>query len=313
MGAPSAFTYGIIAVLVGLATLSLLIGLRRARQNRIMAWELLTTGLATTTMPKPRELEALNPWTHRVLKPMLRRLYGIGRRLTPAHHMERLQHLLIIAGQPGELSVTDFLGLRFLVAITLAVIAFLYAGAMLSLVQALLMAGGGFGVGLYLPNFWLRRRARARQAAIARQLPDILDMLSICVDAGLGFESALQKVTMHWNNDLSTELQRVLSETRLGVRRIDALHHLVERTAVPEVASFVAVLVQADRLGMSIRDVLHAQSLQMRIYRRLRLEEEARKLPLKLLFPLIFFIFPAMFAVVLGPAIPKVMEMFGNF
>lgn len=309
----SPFVYLLIAALVGLATFSLLIGLRRARQSQEIAWELLTTGLATTSMPKPRQLETLNPWTRRVLRPMLRRLYGIGRRLTPAHHMERLQQLLIVAGQPGGLTVTDFLGLRFLVAITAAVVVFLYAGAMLSLAQALLMAVGAFVVGLYLPNFWLRRRARARQAAIARQLPDILDMLSICVDAGLGFESALQKVTTYWNNELATELQRVISETRLGVRRIDALHHLVERTAVPEVASFVAVLVQADRLGMSIRDVLHAQSLQMRIYRRLRLEEEARKLPLKLLFPLIFFIFPAMFAVVLGPAIPKVMEMFSSF
>lgn len=309
----SPFVYLLIAVLVGLATFSLLVGLRRARQSRLIAWELLTTGVATTSMPKPRQLEALNPWTRRVLKPLLRRLYGVGRRLTPAHHMERLQQLLIVAGQPGGLTVTDFLGLRFLVAITAAVVAFLYAGAMLSLAQALLLAVGAFVVGLYLPNFWLRRRARARQAAIARQLPDILDMLSICVDAGLGFESALQKVTTYWNNELATELQRVISETRLGVRRIDALHHLVERTAVPEVASFVAVLVQADRLGMSIRDVLHAQSLQMRIYRRLRLEEEARKLPLKLLFPLIFFIFPAMFAVVLGPAIPKVMEMFSSF
>lgn len=313
MSAPSSFVYWLIAILVGLATLSLLIGLRRARQSRLIAWELLTTGLATTSMPKPRQLEALNPWTRRVLKPLLRRLYGVGRRLTPAHHMERLQQLLIIAGQPGGLTVTDFLGLRFLVAITAAVVAFLYAGALLSFAQALLMGVGAFGVGLYLPNFWLRSRARARQAAIARQLPDILDMLSICVDAGLGFESALQKVTTYWNNELATELQRVISETRLGVRRIDALHHLVERTAVPEVASFVAVLVQADRLGMSIRDVLHAQSLQMRIYRRLRLEEEARKLPLKLLFPLIFFIFPAMFAVVLGPAIPKVLEMFSSF
>ncbi|MCS7040222.1 MAG: hypothetical protein RMN24_13135, partial [Anaerolineae bacterium] len=186
MSAPSSFVYWLIAILVGLATLSLLIGLRRARQSRLIAWELLTTGLATTSMPKPRQLEALNPWTRRVLKPLLRRLYGVGRRLTPAHHMERLQQLLIIAGQPGGLTVTDFLGLRFLVAITAAVVAFLYAGAILSFAQALLMAFGAFGVGLYLPNFWLRSRARARQAAIARQLPDILDMLSICVDAGLG-------------------------------------------------------------------------------------------------------------------------------
>ena len=137
-------------------------------------------------------------------------------------------------------------------------------------------------------------------------------MMSICVEAGLGFEAAMQKVAYHWQNDLALEFRRVVNEIRLGVRRVEALHHLVDRTGVEEVAAFVAILVQADKLGISIRDVLQTQSVQMRVRRRQRAEEEARKLPLKMLFPLVFFIFPALFAVVLGPAVPQLVEMFRN-
>ena len=223
-----------------------------------------------------------------------------------------LQRQLIMAGQPGGLSVTDFLGLRFLAATATAVLAFLLGATRLALPSALLISAAGFMAGLYLPNIWLRRRVHSRQRAIARQLPDVLDMMSICVEAGLGFEAAMQKVAYHWQNDLALEFRRVVNEIRLGVRRVEALHHLVDRTGVEEVAAFVAILVQADKLGISIRDVLQTQSVQMRVRRRQRAEEEARKLPLKMLFPLVFFIFPALFAVVLGPAVPQLVEMFRN-
>ena len=178
------------------------------------------------------------------------------------------------------------------------------------LFSALLFAVVGFLIGLYLPNFWLRSRISKRQKAITLALPDALDRMTICVDAGLGFEAAIQKIAAEWDNELAVEFRRLLGEIRLGVPRTDALHHLVERTNVAEIASFVAVLVQADKLGIAIRDVLHTQSLQMRVRRRQRAEEAANKAPIKMMIPLALFIFPAMFAVILGPAIPRVMSAF---
>ncbi|MCB0083733.1 MAG: type II secretion system F family protein, partial [Caldilineaceae bacterium] len=157
---------------------------------------------------------------------------------------------------------------------------------------------------------WLHSKVRNRQRAIERSLPDALDMMSICVDAGLGFEAAIQKVAFQWDNELAHELRQVIRELRVGLTRAEALHNLVERTAIPDIASFVGVLVQADKLGIAIKDVLHTQSVQMRIRRRQRAEESAAKVPLKMMFPMVFFIFPAMFAVILGPAVPRIMTMF---
>ena len=135
-------------------------------------------------------------------------------------------------------------------------------------------------------------------------------MISICVDAGLGFEAAIQKVAFQWDNDLALEMRRIIHEIRMGVTRSDALRHLADRTGVADVANFVAVLIQADQLGIAIRTVLHTQAEQMRVRRRQRAQEAAQKAPLKMLFPLTIFIFPAMFAVILGPAIPKFMQAF---
>jgi tight adherence protein C len=259
--------------------------------------------------PDARQMKLRQPFRERVLKPTFRQLYTLGRYLTPSTSITKLQEKLIIAGMPGGMTVTDFLGLRFLAAATLSGVLF---ATMISQgsSKALLYAGGGFLMGLYLPNMWLNSKAKARQKAISRALPDTLDMMSICVDAGLGFEAALQKVAFQSEGELALEMRRVISEIRVGVSRGDALRHLAERTQVQDVASFVAVLIQADRLGIAIRNVLNTQSVQMRIVRRQRAEEEAGKAPIKMLIPLALFIFPAMFAVILGPAIPRVISAF---
>ncbi len=280
----------------------------RAMQRRS---EISTVGatLARNT-PDLRDLQLHQPFAERVFRPALRRLYRIGRYFTPARTIEQIQESLIIAGLPGGMTVTDFLGLRFLTGASLALLTFAVTIAGHSSFQAILFAFAAFLIGLYVPNYWLRSKATSRQKAIARALPDVLDMMSICVDAGLGFEAALQKVAFETDHELALELRRVISEIRVGVSRADALRHLVERTQVPQIASFVAVLVQADRLGIAIRNVLNTQSVQMRIKRRQRAEESAGQAGIKMLIPLVLFIFPAMFAVILGPAIPKIMAAF---
>jgi tight adherence protein C len=257
-----------------------------------------------------RQMKLRQPFSERVLKPMLRQLYGFGRYLTPSNSIAQLQEKLIIAGMPGGMTVTDFLGLRFLAAATLGGVVFALTITQESSSKWLLYTAATFILGLYVPNYWLNNKAKARQKAIATALPDILDMMSICVDAGLGFEAALQKVAFQSEGELAMEMRRVISEIRVGVARADALRHLAERTKVQDVASFVAVLVQADKLGIAIRNVLSTQSVQMRIKRRQRAEEEAGKAPIKMLIPLALFIFPAMFIVILGPAVPRIMSSF---
>jgi len=259
-----------------------------------------------------RELELQEPFVQRVLKPLGQRsLQRLGQ-MAPKTNAELVRRRLMIAGNPGNLSLLDFNGIRLIVGIVLAVI----AGGVafyreMEFPLPISIGVVGFVVGLYYPNQWLKGRIKKRQKAITRALPDALDMLTIAVDAGLGFDQALMKVCEKWDNELTRELSRAIGEMRLGVRRVDALRNVVYRTDVEDLASFVAVLVQADRLGVSIAAVLHAQSEQMRMRRRQRAEEEARKAPLKMLFPLVLFIFPSLFVVILGPAVPQFIEAFG--
>lgn len=257
-----------------------------------------------------RDIEMSESLAERVFKPMLKRLYGLGGAFTPAKNLQKISQDLAGAGMSERWQVTDFLGLRFLCAVLVSIAVFVGTTTRYPFTSSLAFAIAGFALGLYLPNFWLKSRIKKRQKAIMRALPDSLDLMSICVDAGLGFEGAIQKVGHESEGPLSAELRRVISEIRVGVPRMEALRHLAERTGVPDISNFVAVLIQADSLGITIRDVLHTQSEQMRVRRRQRAEEAARKAPLKMLFPLVFFIMPAIFAVIFGPAVPRIMSAF---
>jgi tight adherence protein C len=260
------------------------------------------------------EAELRLPFSERVLKPAFKKLVSTTGRLAPQGNVQRLRHDLIAAGNPYDLAAIDFLGIKVFAAFVVAVLAFVLTMMRDSTVPiALAAALVGLVVGFNLPSFWLRSKISKRRGEIVKTLPDALDMLTICVDAGLAFESAMMKIAEKWNNALSQEFDRAVAEMRMGMSRRDALHNIALRTDVSDVASFVAVLVQADQLGVSIAQILHVQSEQMRVLRRLRAEEQARQAPIKMTFPLVFFIFPALFAVLLGPAVPALMETFGSF
>lgn len=299
----------IISMLVMGGTATLVMGVRARRANR--AFSTASMGISTAP-PTMRDLEMDRSAGERLLRPLIRRAHRIGKILTPSRSIAEIQRNLIMAGNPGNLTVSDFLGLRFLAAVALSGIAYFLIGRTGNSPLALLTGVGLFGAGLYAPNFWLKSKVKQRQYDIAISLPGALDMMSICVEAGLGFEAAMQKVAENSDDALAVELRRVISEIRVGIRRIDALRHLVDRTGVDEIASFVAVLAQSDKLGIAIKDVLNTQAVQMRIKRRQRAEEAARKAPLKMLFPLTFFIFPALFIVLLGPVVPQVLELWGG-
>jgi tight adherence protein C len=203
--------------------------------------------------------------------------------------------------------------LRLLVAIVLAAVGFVVTiPTDLVLSRQLLLTAGLGGLGYFLPVLWLNSHTRRRQRALLRALPDGLDMLNICVGAGLGFDAALSRVGEQWETPLADEFNRVVAEIALGKTRRQALLDLARRTEVLEIENFVATIVQADQLGVSIAKVLATQAEQMRIFRRQRAEEQARQATIKLLFPLVFLIFPSLLVVLLGPAIPRIMEALGG-
>lgn len=258
------------------------------------------------------EVELSRPLASRTVVPALRALLNWLGRLLPQRNAEQTRQLLEQAGRPMGLGVIDFYGLRVLLALLLG------GGFLLLTAQnpnrLIPLAGAliGAALGLLLPSFWLGSRARGRRNAILRAFPDALDMLTIGVEAGLAFESALVRVGEKWDNALSREFRRAVGEMRIGVGRDEALGRMAERCGVEEIKSFVAVLVQSSTLGVSIAQVLHGQAAEVRAKRRMRAEELARQAGTKMIFPLVFLIFPAMFVVILGPSVSVLIDMFGT-
>jgi tight adherence protein C len=270
--------------------------------------------------PTPRQLsweaalsvrrgELAGSFGTRVMLPTFRRLGRLFGRLTPSQTLEVLNRQLVIAGNPLGLRGREFYGLRLLFNLLGFWLAFSFLRRGITQIN-LITAVLALYVCLLLPRSWLRGRVRTRQGRIRHGLPDALDMLSVCAEAGLGFDQSLQRVSEHWQTPLGTEFGRVVAEMEMGLSRSQALRNLAERLDVSELSSFVAVILQSDQLGMSIAETLHAQARQMREDRRFSAQEQARKIPLKMLFPMLLLILPAMFAVVLGPSIPILIDMF---
>jgi tight adherence protein C len=300
----------LFGITVSAVLLTLLYGLRAVTQGNTEEEDRLYT---LTTPMTLEEVELSQPFSDRVVRPALTTLLQTLGRLTPQRNLQELQHRLEVAGRPFGWTVVSFLGLRLLSALLLAALVFfLLLFSDLTMLRRLLLTGAVGALGYFLPILWLNWYTRRRQAALVRALPDGLDMLNICVGAGLGFDAALTKVGEQWQTPLSEEFNRVVAEIRLGKTRRRALVDLAQRTEVPEIENFVATIVQADQLGVSIARVLRTQAEQMRIFRRQRAEEQARQATIKLLFPLVFMIFPAMLAVLLGPAVPQIIETFSN-
>jgi tight adherence protein C len=238
------------------------------------------------------------------LRPLAGRLSGVGKRLTSPSKVGRTERQLAMAGNPGNLRTVDFLGLKVLLAGIFSVSALLILGLVFGNFVFGFFAGIGFALlGFVLPDFWLGRHIADRKKRILRAVPDTLDLLTISVRAGLGFDGALAKVVEKTEGPLAEEFRRVLAEVRMGKARRDALRDVVARTDVPALTNFIGAIIQAEQLGVAISKVLQIQSEQLRIERRQRAEELAAKAHIKMLFPLVGCIFPSMFIVILGPAI----------
>lgn len=251
------------------------------------------------------------PFFERVIGPLYGKAIELGKRYTPLGYVENCRMKLVHAGRRGPDELDKYLAKRVLsigAIPLLGLLMFTFIPAdrkqifyMFLLIAVVLAIG---------PDAQLNREAAARKKMIRRQLPDILDLLTISVEAGLGFEQAIDRITDSVPGPLSDEFSRMIGEMRAGAARSDALVNLEQRTGVDEVKSFVLSMVQADTFGVSIGRVLRAQADEMRIKRRQIAQEAAQKAPVKMLLPMTFLIFPALFVVILGPAILNIMENF---
>jgi tight adherence protein C len=260
--------------------------------------------------PTLEEIELSQPFSERIVVPLVTALAELVMRFSPAKSRETMQHKLDLAGNPYEL--TKFVGIRVLAAILLGglgvALFFLLKG--LPTMQRILMPIAGAGLGYFLPVISLGSKISKRQKEILKSLPDALDLLTICVEAGLGFDAAMARVAEKWDNELSLAFNRVIQELQLGKLRREALREMADSMEVPDVSNFVAAIIQADQLGVSIARVLRIQSDQMRMRRRQRAEELAGMAGIKMLPAIVFLIFPAIFIILLGPAVIQIINMF---
>jgi tight adherence protein C len=240
------------------------------------------------------QIEMQQPFTQRVLVPVLQRIGELSTGFTPQKVLQDTTRKLEIAGNPGRIDAATFLASRFLVA-------FFFGGLLLavglfspnrwSLGQTALVVIIFTLLGFFFPQLWLQSRINSRQKEIRKAMPDALDLLTICVEAGLGFEAAMAKVSEKWENQLSLALLRAIREIQLGKARRDAMRDMAERIGIPEMTSFVAAIIQSEILGVSLAKVLRIQSDQMRVRRRQIAEEQAHQAPIKMILPLAFLIF----------------------
>ncbi|MDP9468734.1 MAG: type II secretion system F family protein [Chloroflexota bacterium] len=261
------------------------------------------------TQPKTlEELELQAPLFERTLRPLVQRLSRMVNRGDQGGLIARQDLKLERAGYPGGLRGADWMGVKLLSTLIFGGgVALLMLGAG-GIPMALLFGLGGAALGYMLPEFWLGSRARKRSWEMVLQLPDALDLLTISVEAGLGFDAALAKVVEKMEGPLVMEFRQALAEIRMGRSRKDALRDIVARADAQPISNFIGAIVQAEQLGVPIAKVLQIQSQQLRIERRQRAEEMAAKAPVKMLFPMVGCIFPTIFIVILGPAIVTVMK-----
>lgn len=246
------------------------------------------------------------------LPSLVRRFAGLAARLTPATYGRSLQHKLDLAGNPRGWKPERVLALKgsgLVIGVALGVFMGSKHGAAVSLLLAAVLGVFGF----FAPDVWVRNLGERRQVEILNGLPDALDMMTVCVEAGLGFDAAMARVATNIDRAMASEFARVLQEMQFGLSRTEALRAMLQRTDVAELRTFVSALVQSAELGISVGDVLREQASEMRVRRRQRAEEKAQKLPVKILMPLITCMLPSIFVVALGPAAIAIVKAFGSF
>jgi len=279
-------------------------------QNKLIIRQRLRQYSKQETVENAVQEELNRPLRERIFKPMLKNFSLLIEKFLPHRSRENLKNKLLLAGSPGNLSPNEFAAIRYAM-----ILIFAFAAVGLSayfnweMVQSSFLFLLGGTAGYAIPELYLLKKRQRRESEIQKTLPDVLDLLTVSVEAGLGFDAALAKVVEKMDGILSDEFSRVLQEIKMGKPRKEALRDLNRRTAVEELSNFISSIIQADQLGVSIGGVLRLQAKETRQKRRQLAEERAMKAPVKMVIPLVLFIFPSVFIVILGPALLQIFDV----
>ena len=312
----------IIGILVGVVILGgvialVVVGMRFSRQGQQDESDPVMTRLAEATQRGEsvslEDIELQQPFIQRVVVPLIEKVGEISTRFTPQKLLQETTLKLELAGNPGRIDAATFLATRFVGAAVfgggLLMIALLAKTWPLG--RIVLVVGIFTAVGFFFPQLWLQSRINSRQGEVRKALPDALDLLTICVEAGLGFDAAMSKVSEKWENELSVMFGRCIREVQLGKMQREALRDMADRLGLPELTSFVAAVIQSQILGVSLAKVLRIQSDQLRVKRRQFAEELAHKAPVKMIIPMALLTFPSIMIILMAPAAFQIAGAFG--
>ncbi|MBN1934229.1 MAG: type II secretion system F family protein [Anaerolineae bacterium] len=310
---PENMTVGLIVGIVllllgGLVVVALIVRRRRPRDTSTLEARLAEYSERDTPLTL-QEIELSASFADRIIYPALDKVAEFATRFTPAKTLAAIERKLDLADNPNHLTPTRFFAIRVGALVVLGGLIFvLMTVAKMPFARRILFTGVVAALGYFLPSLWLGSKIRTRQKNIVKQLPDALDLLMICVEAGLGFDQATSKLVENAEGELPSGFNRYLQEVRLGKTSREAMLAMASRMDVPDVTQFVAAVVQAQQLGVSMAKILRVQSEQMRVLRRQRAEEKAHQAPIKMIFPMVFLTFPTIFIMLLGPAVLLMMD-----
>lgn len=302
----------LLGVILAIAVVLVVIGIRNPySENDMRLFERLGDFSKSGEQVDLEKLELSLPFTERVIYPLARKLGEITLRFTPQNWISRINRRLELAGRSSKVDATVFLTLQFIFGLLIGGFTF----TLLKLLGNNIPAGRVFLftlvmtlLGFYLPHFQLSSSITNRQKQVRKDMPDALDLLTICVEAGLGFDAAMARVAEKWNSPLSMAFARVIQEVQLDKLRREALHDMQDNIGISELTSFVAAIIQSEQLGVSMSKVLRVQADQMRVRRRQLAEEEAHKAPIKMLIPMAFLMFPSLLIILLAPAVLQIIK-----
>ena len=293
----------LLAVVVGLGVLMMFIGLARTPSRNTA--EMVQQRLSVYGGEKPltlEEVELQRPFSERFLRPAIERLGSLMSRSTPQKARQNLMNRLDLAGRPGNLTPEDFAAVRIVAAAVMAAVGLGIGLLLANVVYLVISLAAGAILGFYLPVLWLKQKVDARRSEIQKGLPDAMDLLVIAVDAGLGFDAALARVTDKYKNALSDEFAKVLREVSLGRPRLEAMDEMGRSSGVEDLHNFIQAIIQSEQFGTGIGKILRIQADEMRRKRRQRAQEKAAQATLKMMLPMVGCIFPTLWIVLLGPA-----------
>ena len=299
----------ILAIAVGIGVLMIFIGLARTPSSNTALT--VQQRLSVYGGEKPlsvEEIELQRPFSERVLRPSIERLGSLLSRSTPQKARQDLLNRLELAGRPGNLTPEDFAAVRLVAAAVMAALGLLVGLLLGNPVYLVISLVAGTILGYYLPVLWLKQKVDGRRTEVQKGLPDALDLLVICVDAGLGFDAALARVTDKYKNALSELLSKALREVSLGRPRLEALDEMGRNSGVEDLHNFIQAVIQSEQFGTGIGKILRIQADEMRRKRRQRAQEKGAQATLKMMLPMVGCIFPTLWIVLLGPAVLILMQ-----